>query len=59
MLSSAIYVLSSFKDNMERDNILRKLQSANTINQMCALVDGFKITYAKISEHNLYYNIFI
>ena len=59
MLSSAIYVLSSFKNNKERDDVLHKLQSADVINQMCALVDGFKITYAKISEHNLYNNIFI
>ena len=59
MLSSAIYVLSSFKDDTERDKILHKLQSQKTIDQMCALVDGFKITYAKISEHNLYHNVLI
>lgn len=59
MLSSAIYVLSSFKDDMERDRVLRRLQSPAVIEQMCALVDGFKITYAKISENNLYNNILI
>lgn len=59
MLSSAIYVLSSFKDDTERDYVLRRLQSPAVIEQMCALVDGFKITYAKISENNLYNNILI
>lgn len=59
MLSSAIYVLSSFKNETERDEVLHKLQSSQVIDQMCALVDGFKITYAKISEHNLYNNVFI
>lgn len=59
MLSSAIYVLSSFKNDTERDYVLRKLQSPKVIEQMCALVDGFKITYAKISEHNIYNNILI
>ena len=59
MLSPAIHVLSSFKSNKIRDNVYKKLTSPNVINQMCALVDGFKITYAKISEENLYNNIFI
>ena len=58
-LSNAIYVLSSFKNDAERDKVLEKLRSPQVIDQMCALVDGFKITYAKISEHNLYNNIFI
>lgn len=59
MLSSAIYVLSGFKDDTERDEVFHKLQTPAVIDQMCALVDGFKITYAKISEHNLYNNVLI
>lgn len=59
MLSPAIYVLSSFDDETVRDKVLCRLQSPQVIDQMCALVDGFKITYAKISEHNLFNNIFI
>lgn len=59
MLSSAIYVLSSFENDTERNNVFYRLRSANVLDQMCALVDGFKITYAKISENNLYNNILI
>ena len=59
MLSPAIYVLSSFENDQVRDDVMRKLRSPQVINQMCALVDGFKITYAKISEHNLYNNVYI
>lgn len=59
MLSPAIYVLSSFTDVTERNMVLHRLQSPGVVRQICALVDGFKITYAKISEHNLYNNIFI
>lgn len=59
MLTSAIHVLSSFKNDEERDFVLNRLQSPEVIDQMCALVDGFKITYAKISERNLYNNVLI
>lgn len=59
MLSSAIHVLSSFKSNQERNNIFNALTSNTVLEQMNALLDGFKITYAKISEENLYNNIFL
>ena len=59
MLSPAIYVLSSFNNDIEKNNVFNRLRSPDVINQMCALVDGFKITYAKISERNLYFNIFL
>jgi type I restriction enzyme M protein len=59
MLSPAIYVLSKFENEKIRDKVFEVLQKDETINQMNALLDGFKITYAKISEQNLYNNIFL
>ena len=59
MLSTAIYVLSSFESEEIRDKVFIALKEDNTIKQMNALLDGFKITYAKISERNLYNNILI
>jgi|GEM_PF-5712907 len=59
MLSPAIYVLSSFESDKTRDKIFFSLKEDSTIKQMNALLDGFKITYAKISEQNLYNNILI
>lgn len=59
MLSSAIYVLSSFKSDKERDAVYCKLRTQPVLDQINALLDGFKITYAKISEYNLYNNILI
>ena len=59
MLSFAIYVLSSFESEEIRDRVYHALKEENTIKQMNALLDGFKITYAKISEQNLHNNILI
>jgi len=59
MLSSAIYVLSSFESTEIRDKVFCTLKEDGTIMQMNALLDGFKITYAKISEQNLHNNILI
>lgn len=36
-----------------------KLRTPNVLEQMGALLDGFKITYAKISVDNLYNNVMI
>lgn len=59
MLSNAIYVLSSFPSNTVRDDVYNKLRTSIALEQMGALLDGFKITYAKISVDNLYNNIMI
>lgn len=59
MVTPAIHILSSFENDEMRDKIFNKLQTDNVINQMNALLDGFKITYAKISEQNLFNNILI
>jgi len=59
MLSPAIHVLSSFENEVIRDNVFHALKNDNTIKQMNALLDGFKITYAKISEQNLINNILV
>ena len=59
MLTTAIHVLSSFESEEIRDKIFEKLRENSTIEQMNALLDGFKITYAKISEQNLINNILI
>lgn len=59
MLSSAIYVLSSFPSDQVRDEVYRKLRTPSVLEQMGALLDGFKITYAKISVDNLYNNVMI
>ena len=58
MLTSAIHVLS-FDDDKRRDYVFEKLRQDDVIKQMNALLDGFKATYAKISEQNLYNNILI
>ncbi|MCL2131632.1 MAG: N-6 DNA methylase [Lentimicrobiaceae bacterium] len=59
MLSPAIHILSSFENEKIRDKIFDKLRENDTIEQMNALLDGFKITYAKISEQNLFNNVLI
>jgi type I restriction enzyme M protein len=59
MVSPAIHILSSFESEEIRDKIFGKLRTDNTIEQMNALLDGFKITYAKISEQNLINNILV
>lgn len=58
MLTTAIHVLS-FNDDKIRDKVFEKLRTDDIINQMNALLDGFKATYAKISDQNLYNNILI
>ena len=57
MLSPAIYVLSDFKNNLEKEKVFKQLKSKDVLKQMNALCDGFKITYAKISSENLYKNV--
>lgn len=59
MLSTAIHVLSGFENDDIRDSILNKLKSPNVLEQMNSLLDGFKVTYAKISPENLYNNILV
>lgn len=59
MLSSAIHVLSGFESDMIRDYVYKQLRSDNVLSQMNTMLDGFKVTYAKISEENLYNNILI
>lgn len=61
ILSPAIHVLSFKKgiSNEDKKSILLKLKSDLVIKQMNNLLDGFKITYAKISETNLINNILI
>jgi hypothetical protein len=59
MLSSAIHVLSDFENDDIKNKIFETLKKETTLKQMNALLDGFKITYAKISERNLYNNIMI
>ena len=58
MLSPAIHVLS-FNNEKVRDEVYKKLRTEKALNQMNALLDGFKATYAKISEENLFNNILI
>ena len=58
MLSTAIDVLS-FKDSKIRDKVYNELIKDETIKQMNSLLDGFKITYAKISDENLKHNVLI
>lgn len=57
MCSTAIHVLSGFKNDNERDKVLIALKKKETIEQMNSLLDGFKITYAKINDENLYNNV--
>lgn len=57
MVSSAIHVLSHFNSENERNLIFNKLREATTIKQMNSMLDGFKITYAKINDKNLMHNV--
>lgn len=59
MVTSAIHVLSDFENEDIRDKVFAELKSNLVLQQMNALLDGFKVTYAKISEKNLYNNIFV
>ena len=56
VLTTAIHVLS-FEDVNMRNMVYKELRKNYALQQMNSLLDGFKITYAKISEKNLYYNI--
>lgn len=52
MVSTAIHVLQ-VKSGYDTNDIVERLRKASTLEQMNSLLDGFKITYAKINEHNL------
>ena len=53
MLSSAIHVLSEFESDSVRDYVYKQLRTDNVLSQMNTMLDGFKVTYAKIIEENL------
>ena len=57
MCSPAIYVLHDFENNKIKKEVFERLKSDDVLEQMNSMCDGFKITYAKISEYNLYNNI--
>jgi type I restriction enzyme M protein len=59
MLTNAIYVLSDFESDEIRDKVYNALKTDIAIKQMNTLLDGFKVTYAKIKESNLMNNVFI
>ena len=59
MLSSAIHVLSNFESDEIRDHVYKQLRSDVVLKQMNTMLDGFKITYAKISDENLINNVII
>ena len=52
MVSTAIHVLS-VKNGYNVEDILARLREEQVLEQMNSLLDGFKSTYAKISESNL------
>lgn len=58
MVSPAIHVIS-IKGELLRDKIYKELKNKETIEQMNTLLDGFKVTYAKISDTNLYNNVYL
>lgn len=58
-LSSAIYVLSGFESDKVRDYVFARLREEDVLKQMNTLLDGFKVTYAKIDPENLYNNVLI
>lgn len=57
--SPAIHVLSGFKNEAIRDKVFNELKMDYVIGAMNTLLDGFKVTYAKISEDNLRNNIIL
>lgn len=59
MLSSAIHVLSYFKDDSSRDFVYNQIRTDEVLKEMNAMLDGFKVTYAKISDENLINNVLI
>ena len=59
MLSSAIHVLSDFKDDSSRDFVYKQIRTDEVLKEMNTMLDGFKVTYAKISDENLINNVLI
>lgn len=59
MVTTAIHVLSDFESEEIKEKIYEKIRSDDVLEQMNSLLDGFKITYAKISDANLINNILI
>ena len=59
MVTTAIHVLSDFESEEIKEKIYEKIRSDEVLEQMNSLLDGFKITYAKISDANLINNILI
>lgn len=57
MVTTAIHVLSNFENDEIKQKVYEKLKSEKVLEQMNSLLDGFKITYAKISDKNLINNI--
>ncbi|MGZ9756034.1 hypothetical protein ACXYRR_03800 [Mycoplasma sp. 246B] len=59
-VSAAIYVIR-ITDKKIRDNFYNYIynNTNNIIYDMNVLLDGFKITYAKISEYNFKNNVFM
>ena len=57
MCSTAIYVLHDFENSRIKKEVLSRLKSDEVLEQMNSMCDGFKSTYSKISEYNLYNNV--
>lgn len=57
MCSTAIYVLSQFESEEIKLKVLNELRKEYALSQMNSMCEGFKITYSKISEGNLYNNV--
>ena len=59
MVTPAIHVLSDFENDKIKEKVFESLRTASVLDQMNSMLDGFKITYAKISEENLINNVLI
>ena len=59
MVTPAIHVLSDFENDKIKEKVFEALRTASVLEQMNSMLDGFKITYAKISEENLINNVLI
>lgn len=57
MLSTAIYVLSDFLNDEIKQKVFEELRKDYALEEMNSMCEGFKITYSKISEENLYKNV--
>ena len=57
MLSTAIYVLSDFENDEIKNKVFEELRKEYALEEMNSMCEGFKITYSKISEANLYNNV--